>query len=175
MPKDKMIEKAENAEMAEMQEKVNNPEKAEKPKKVKKSEKPKKVKKSEKAGKPDKAEKPKGKKARKPEELKGITSVDLKLGLADEPASCAFEPATGHLTLRIPLPLDGHPGAQGPQGPRGPEGATGLGGAAGLGLDLSRAPGDADAFFLFVDEAGRLAYSADGTAYFVSLTPAIET
>jgi len=139
-----------------------------KDKMTEKVEKPEKVKKHRE----EKVKKPKDKKARKAEEVKGIASVDLMLGLPDEPASCSFEPVTGHLTLRIPQPLDGQPGAQGPQGPQGPEGAKGPEGAAGSVLDLSRAPGDADAFFLFVDEAGRLAYSANGVVSFVSLTPA---
>ena len=139
-----------------------------KDKMTEKVEKPEKVKKHRE----EKVKKPKDKKARKAEEVKGIASVDLMLGLPDEPASCSFEPATGHLTLRIPQPPDGQPGAQGPQGRQGPEGAKGPEGAAGSVLDLSRAPGDADTFFLFVDEAGRLAYSANGVVSLVSLTPA---
>jgi hypothetical protein len=43
---------------------------------------------------------------------------------------------------------------------------------AGPGLDLSRAPGGADEFFLFVDEAGRLAYSANGMVSYISLESA---
>ena len=150
--------KAKDKDKERMMEKVETPKKVKKPEKVKMRQEEK-VKKSK-------------KKARTAEEVKGIASVDLMLGLPDNPASCSFEPATGHLTLRIPQPPDGQPGAQGPLGPQGPEGATGPGGAAGSGLDLSRAPGDADAFFLFVDEAGRLAYSANGAVSFVSLTPA---
>jgi hypothetical protein len=142
-----------------MTEKVEKPKKVEKPEKVKKHQE-------------EKVKKSKKKKARKADEIKGIASVDLMLGLPDEPPSCSFEPVTGHLTLRIPQPLDGQPGAQGPQGPQGPEGANGPEGAAGSVLDLSRAPGDADTFFLFVDEAGRLAYSANGAVSFVSLMPA---
>ena len=41
----------------------------------------------------------------------------------------------------------------------------------GKGLDYSRAPGGREEFFLFVDEAGRLCYSARGKSSLVSLVP----
>lgn len=144
--------------------------KAEKVEKQLRTEKPEKVKKP----KVEKVKKSK-KKAQKADEVLGIASVELMLGLPEEAASCTFEPATGHLALRIPQPSDGQPGAQGPQGPRGPEGAKGPEGPVGSGLDLSKAPRGADTFFLFVDEAGRLAYSANGAISFVSLTQANDT
>jgi hypothetical protein len=90
----------------------------------------------------------------------GVTAVDLVMVFPDEPASCSFEAATGRLTLRVPQPLDG---------PEGPEGTHGK---AGKGLDYSRAPGGKEEFFLLVDEAGRLAYSARGTVSLVNLSPA---
>jgi hypothetical protein len=92
-------------------------------------------------------------------EARGISSTELTLVFPDEPASCSFEPSSGRLTLKIPQPLDGQEGPQGPPGVPGP------------GLDLSRAPGAPGAFFLFVDEAGRLAYSAQGKVSYVSLSP----
>ena len=96
----------------------------------------------------------------------GVTAVDLVMVFPDEPASCSFEAATGRLTLRIPQPLDG------PEGPAGPQGPEGTHGKAGKGLDYSRAPGGKEEFFLLVDEAGRLAYSARGTVSLVNLSPA---
>jgi len=136
--------------------------------------KPEKAKKEPKRHEPEavrvKAEKAKPEKAKK--QLKpdggpcGITAVDLVMTFPDEPASCAFESATGRLTLRIPQPLDG------PEGPAGPQGPEGTHGKAGKGLDYSRAPGGKEEFFLLVDEAGRLAYSARGTVSLVNLSPA---
>jgi hypothetical protein len=96
----------------------------------------------------------------------GITAVDLVTVFPDEPASCSFEAATGRLTLRIPQALDG------PEGPAGPQGPEGTHGKAGKGLDYSRAPGGKEEFFLLVDEAGRLAYSARGIVSLVNLSPA---
>jgi hypothetical protein len=96
----------------------------------------------------------------------GVTAVDLVMVFPDESASCSLEAATGRLTLRIPQALDGQ---EGPAGPQGPEGTHGK---AGKGLDYSRAPGGKEEFFLLVDEAGRLAYSARGTVSLVNLTPA---
>ena len=100
---------------------------------------------------------------RQPEQVASpcsVTAVDLVMVFPDEPASCSFEAATGRLTLRVPQPLDG---------PQGPEGTHGK---AGKGLDYSRAPGGKEEFFLLVDEAGRLAYSARGTVSLVNLSPA---
>jgi hypothetical protein len=96
----------------------------------------------------------------------GITAVDLVTVFPDEPASCSYETATGRLTLRIPQALDG------PEGPAGPQGPEGTHGKAGKGLDYSRAPGGKEEFFLLVDEAGRLAYSARGIVSLVNLSPA---
>ena len=92
----------------------------------------------------------------------GITGVNLVTVPPDEPASCGFEAATGCLTLRIPQAQAGPAGLQGPEGTHG---------KAGKGLDYSRAPGGKEEFFLLVDEAGRLAYSARGTVSLVNLTP----
>jgi hypothetical protein len=129
------MSKAKKAKKAKP-EKGGNPVPAEKPEKVKKARKP--------------------KSEAKPKKAKGINWVDLVTGFPEESASCAFEAATGRLTLRIPPPLDGMTGPQG---------------EAGKGLDYSHAPGGRDEFFLFVDEAGRLCYSAWGKASLVSLAP----
>jgi hypothetical protein len=125
-----------------------------------------KEKKAKKDGNPAAAQKPgKVKKARKPKsegrpkKAKGITSVELVTAFPEESASCAFEAATGRLTLRIPPPLDGMTGPQG---------------EAGKGIDYGHAPGGRDEFFLFVDEAGRLGYSARGKASLVSLAPMVK-
>ena len=129
MSKEKKAKKA-------RQEKGGNPAPAERPEKVKKVRKP--------------------KSEAKPKKVKGITWVDLVTGFPEESASCAFEAATGRLTLRIPPPLDGMTGPQG---------------EAGKGIDYTHAPGGREEFFLFVDEAGRLCYSARGKASLVRLAP----
>jgi hypothetical protein len=120
--------------------------------------------KAEKVKKAPKEKAPKEKKHKhvKPAPLPGITTVELMTGFPEEAASCAFEAATGRLTLRIPPPLDGLTGPQGPQGPRG---------EAGKGIDYAKAPAGEGDFFLFVDEIGRLSYSAGGTVSLVSLAP----
>ena len=103
-------------------------------------------------------EKVKAEKAKRPKAAApGIAQVDLVSVFPDEAASCSFEPASGRLTLRIPQALDGPPGPEGPQGKNG------------KGIDYSRAPGGKDEFFLFVDEAGRLCYSARGVVARVAL------
>jgi len=112
-----------------------------------------------KAEKVKKAPEEKKHKHAKPAPLPGITAVELMTGFPEEPASCAFEASTGRLTLRIPPPLDG---MTGPQGPRG---------EAGKGIDYAKAPAGESDFFLFVDEIGRLCYSARGTVVLVSLAP----
>ena len=43
-----------------------------------------------------------------------------------------------------------------------------------IGIDYSRAPGLVEDHFMFVDETGRLCFSAQGTVSFVSLTPQSE-
>jgi hypothetical protein len=124
--------------------------------------------KHEKAVKPEKAEK-KVKKEKAKDRPKvagqpaapqgGIQAVEVVSLQPGEPASCGFDPATGRLTLRIPMAMAGPAGPQGPQG------------IPGRGLDFSKVFGCEDDFSLFIDEDGRLGYSALGAVSFVSLTP----
>ena len=86
----------------------------------------------------------------------GITGVELVTLSEGSPASCTFDAATGHLTLRLPKALDGRPGEPGAPGLRG------LQGEAGKNVDYTRAPGGEEDFYLYVDEEGRLSYYAKG-------------
>jgi hypothetical protein len=48
-------------------------------------------------------------------------------------------------------------------------------GDTSIGIDCSRAPGLAEDYCLFIDEIGRLCFSAQGVVSFVSLTPQTDT
>ena len=120
---------------------------------------------AKKVGKPDKAKR-EPKDQGKPAPVVGITGVDLETLPPGESASCAFDPATGRLTLRLPRTLDGR---SGPQGPPGAPGLRGMAGEAGIGVDYTRAPGGADDYDLFVDEDGQLHYHARGRIALVQL------
>jgi len=95
------------------------------------------------------------KKASRIKVFQGITGVDLILADPSEPSFCAFDAATGHLTLHLP---------------RGQDGAAGTQGLPGCGLDYSRIPGREMDYFLFVDEGGHLCYSGEGVVSFVKLS-----
>ena len=101
-----------------------------------------------------------------------ITAVEVLSIPSGQPASGSFEPSTGQLTLSIPQPAQGQAG---PAGPQGPEGKAGPEGKTGQGVHYSRIADRADDFFLFIDETGRLGYSAEGVVSFVQLASADQT